>query len=89
MVVPASGNLLRRAHCFGAVELANLEVVAARSSVVRGEPLQPARVDARAPRLSATREAARPDGDGYLTLPEGPGLGVELNWEKIESLRVE
>ena len=29
------------------------------------------------------------DGDGYLALPKGPGLGVELDWAGIEPLRVE
>jgi L-alanine-DL-glutamate epimerase-like enolase superfamily enzyme len=24
------------------------------------------------------------DEDGYIDLPEGPGLGVEYNWEFIE-----
>lgn len=27
------------------------------------------------------------DGPGYLRLPDGPGLGVNLDWERIEAMR--
>ncbi|MDE2726203.1 MAG: hypothetical protein OXI59_22775 [Gemmatimonadota bacterium] len=27
--------------------------------------------------------------DGYLIVPQGPGLGVELDWEEIERRTVE
>jgi len=29
-----------------------------------------------------------PDGDGYITLPDVPGLGVEINWDGLEPLRI-
>jgi L-alanine-DL-glutamate epimerase-like enolase superfamily enzyme len=29
-----------------------------------------------------------PDADGYLTVPEGPGLGIELNREAPKRLEV-
>jgi L-alanine-DL-glutamate epimerase-like enolase superfamily enzyme len=30
----------------------------------------------------------QPDDDGYLNLPESPGLGVEIDWAALEPLRV-
>jgi L-alanine-DL-glutamate epimerase-like enolase superfamily enzyme len=33
-------------------------------------------------------EPVWPDEDGYLNLPEAPGLGVEVDWTALESLRV-
>ncbi|MFQ5612001.1 MAG: mandelate racemase/muconate lactonizing enzyme family protein [Anaerolineae bacterium] len=29
-----------------------------------------------------------PDPSGYITLPDAPGLGVRLDWEALESLRI-
>ncbi len=72
----------------GLILLANLHVAAALSNAPFVEyPYDP-------PAWTPDRrdfllpEPLLPDGDGYLMLPEGPGLGVELNWEKIEPLRV-
>lgn len=29
-----------------------------------------------------------PDADGWITLPDSPGLGVRLNWDALEPLRI-
>jgi L-alanine-DL-glutamate epimerase-like enolase superfamily enzyme len=29
-----------------------------------------------------------PDADGFITLPDAPGLGVEIDWPALESLRI-
>jgi len=33
-------------------------------------------------------EPLGPDADGYVTVPQGPGLGVEINWDVVEQYRV-
>ena len=31
----------------------------------------------------------QPDADGYITLPDSPGLGVEIDWQALESVRID
>ncbi len=71
----------------GLVLLANLHVAAAVSNAPYVEfPYDP-------PEFSLERRdyvlpaPLRADADGYVQLPEGPGLGVELDWEALEELR--
>jgi L-alanine-DL-glutamate epimerase-like enolase superfamily enzyme len=73
----------------GLVLLANLQVVAAVSEAPFVEfPYDP-------PGWTPERrdfilpEPVLPDEDGYITLPERPGLGVEIDWPGLESLRIE
>lgn len=73
----------------GLVLLANLHVAAALSNAPFVEyPYDPP-VWTPDRRDFLLPEPLLSDGDGYLTLPEGPGLGVELDWAGIEPLRVE
>jgi L-alanine-DL-glutamate epimerase-like enolase superfamily enzyme len=30
-----------------------------------------------------------PGPDGLITLPDAPGLGVKIDWEALESLRID
>jgi L-alanine-DL-glutamate epimerase-like enolase superfamily enzyme len=32
---------------------------------------------------------AVPDAEGYLTLSDAPGLGVAIDWEALEPLRID
>ena len=45
-------------------------------------PVRPARLDPRTSRRDA-REPIRPDADGVLRVPHGPGLGIELDEDAI------
>jgi L-alanine-DL-glutamate epimerase-like enolase superfamily enzyme len=29
-----------------------------------------------------------PDGGGYVTLPDAPGLGVAIDWDALEQYRI-
>ncbi|MCB0034733.1 MAG: mandelate racemase/muconate lactonizing enzyme family protein [Anaerolineales bacterium] len=72
----------------GLVFLANLHVAAAVSDTPYLEfPFDP-------PNWSAERRdfilphPFMPDADGYLTLGDEPGLGVEIDWQALEPLRI-
>jgi L-alanine-DL-glutamate epimerase-like enolase superfamily enzyme len=73
----------------GLVVLANLHVSAALStapfSVFPFDPpyWTPARRDFILP------QPLLPAADGYLTLPDTPGLGVEIDWQALEPLRIQ
>ena len=62
---------------------ANLHVLASR------EPLEMAEFStSNSPlRWAVTREEIRFDEDGYLPVPEAPGLGMRIDWERIEAFR--
>lgn len=72
----------------GLVLLANLHVSAAVSQAPFVEfPFDPPtwtpeRRDFILPSLTL------PDAEGYVTLPDGPGLGVKLDWQMVEPLRI-
>jgi L-alanine-DL-glutamate epimerase-like enolase superfamily enzyme len=72
----------------GLVLLANLNVAAAVSTAPFVEfPLDP-------PTWTPERRdfilstPTRPDADGWITLPDRPGLGVDIAWEALEPLRI-
>ncbi len=73
----------------GLVLLANLQVVAAVSQAPFVEfPYDPpnwtpARRDFILP------EPVLPDEAGFITLPDAPGLGVQIDWPALESLRID
>jgi L-alanine-DL-glutamate epimerase-like enolase superfamily enzyme len=73
----------------GLVVLANLHVSAALSTAPFIEfPFDPpywtpARRDFILP------QPLLPAADGYLTLPDTPGLGVEIDWQALEPLRIQ
>ena len=73
----------------GLVLLANLHVVAALSTTPFVEfPYDP-------PHWTSERrdfilpEPILPDEAGYITLPDAPGLGVEIDWPALEPLRID
>jgi L-alanine-DL-glutamate epimerase-like enolase superfamily enzyme len=72
----------------GLVLLANLHLSAAASSAPFIEfPFDP-------PTWTPERrdfilpQPILPDADGFITLPDAPGLGVEIDWPALESLRI-
>jgi L-alanine-DL-glutamate epimerase-like enolase superfamily enzyme len=34
-------------------------------------------------------QPTRPGADGFITLPDAPGLGVAIDWEALERLRID
>jgi L-alanine-DL-glutamate epimerase-like enolase superfamily enzyme len=71
------------------VLLANLHVVAAVSTAPFIEfPYDPPHWTPKQ-RDFILPEPILPDEAGYLTLSESPGLGVELDWQAMESLQVD
>ena len=73
----------------GLVLLANLHVVAAVSTAPFVEfPYDPPHWTPEH-RDFILPEPILPDDDGYLTLSDSPGLGVEIDWQALEPLRID
>jgi len=72
----------------GLVLLANLHVTAALSSAPFVEfPFDPPYWTPEC-RDFILPALILPDHEGFLTLPDAPGLGVEINWDELEPLRI-
>jgi len=71
------------AHCFGfpLVQAANLQLM---GSISNGEffemPVPEGIMD------TAMKDSIRLDADGYVDLPRKPGLGLEVDWDRMDKL---